>query len=78
MKKLRKVLLIAILVVVSLWAGYGIGYHRAVRDERRALSSSIRVERDRPDRVFVGPPTGGGSFDALLATRNSLPGKASK
>jgi len=73
MKKptLKGALKVAVLMLLSLWAGYAIGYHRGMRDDQREWWSSVRLD-SQGNRVFDGPRAVA-SFDPYFVRQNPIP-----
>jgi hypothetical protein len=49
---MKRLWVAAVLVVLALWLGYDLGYHRGTREERAAWEATETVEMDMRD----GPP----------------------
>jgi hypothetical protein len=73
---IKGVLTVAGLVLLSLWAGYAIGYHRGVRDDQREWWASARLDT-QGNRVFLGPQAVA-TFDAPIVRQNPIPDRVGK
>jgi hypothetical protein len=60
-------------MLLSLWGGYALGYHRGVRDDQREWWASVQMD-SQGNQVFLGPQVKKG-FDAFFVQRNPIPDK---
>jgi len=65
-----------VLSIGCLWAGYAIGYHHGVRDERQEWWSS--GQQDSKGRLVFTWPHNKYRFDTPYVARNPIPEKLTK
>jgi hypothetical protein len=73
---LNGALKLSVLMLLSLWTGYAIGYHRGMRDDQREWWASVRLD-SQGNRVFDGPQAVA-SFDPYFERQNPIPDKLGK
>ena len=65
------VLKLAILMLLSLWAGYAAGYRHGVRDDQREWWASVRLD-SQGNRVLLGPQAKA-EFNRYFVRQNPIP-----
>ena len=70
---IKGVLKLVVLMLLSLWAGYALGYRNGVRDDQREWWASVPFD-SQGNRVFLGPQAKV-EFDAYSVRRNPIPDK---
>lgn len=70
------VLKFAVLMLLSLWAGYAAGYRHGVCDDQREWWASVRLD-SQGNRVFLGPQPRAG-FDPNSVRQNLISDKVDR
>lgn len=65
-----RALKLAVLMLLMLWAGYAVGYHRGIDEDQRVWWASVTIENGH--RVFLGPPAVAG-YDLTPPIQRNAP-----
>ena len=75
-KSVKAALILAIPMLLSLWAGYVVGYRRGVRDDQREWWASVQLD-SHGNRIFLGPQAKA-AFNDYSGRQNPIPDKSGK
>ena len=67
---IKGIVMFAAVLLLSVWAGYAVGYHHGVRDDQREWWASIQFDT-QGNHVFLGPQAKA-RFDPYFVRQNPI------